>query len=399
MTDPEIAEALDLLGIELPGAGSARGAPPGQLFEDLFLRFQARVPFREGAGPLSPEELLSRWAAAGEGGGPSSRTGALLVLARALGFEVEPVAVRSDAHGAPAPVVRPVLLARLGPAGGGRRVVADAGLPMPGLLPLDGPPVDGFPTGYGRVRAEVRDREATLTLAAFGGEEELWRSDLAPMPVPSFPPDPTEEPGEAGPRLFRLLDDRVLRWEGGRLRVDDAWGRLDIPFAPGRTVLEELFAQPLADGDGEAAARKGGGAPTLTVREGRDGDAARIRALLSSPEGHAALLPPGLVARGTEPSGDGWSWTLATEDGAFVRRERVRTGAGEPLATVATVETIEGTGPFSVRRYTVEERPGAWRVLLAAELAGEIPPRGLAEGTRKALAFALVSEILALPED
>jgi hypothetical protein len=132
----------------------------------------------------------------------------------------------------------------------------------------------------------------------------------------------------------------------------------------------------------------------MTVREGREGGAAVVRALLASPEGHAALLPPGIVAVGTELSAEGWSWTLATEEGVFVRRERVRTG---PSGT--TVRTIEGTGPFASRRYTVEELPGAWRLRIAAELAGPIPSRGVPEGARKGLVFALVSEILALPVD
>ena len=87
---------------------------------------------------------------------------------------------------------------------------------------------------------------------------------------------------------------------------------------------------------------------------------------------------------------DGFERTLVGE-GEYLRRERV-TRLPDGIA-------VEAEGPlaiFRTRTWRLEKRPSGTRIRLLATPRDPVPPRGLAEGTRRRLVFELASELLAL---
>ncbi|MBK6404182.1 MAG: hypothetical protein IPF66_03570 [Holophagales bacterium] len=199
-----------------------------------------------------------------------------------------------------------------------------------------------------------------------------------------------EPGGEAEPgQLFRLLDDRLLRWRSGELEVSDAWSRLRIPF-PASAVegLEALFGPPIPElaGPPEQQVPE----PTLSVYHASTAALPRLQNLLADPAIHAALLPEGWTVTDLSVREDGFDRTLV-EGGTLLRRERIRL-LPEGIA-------VEAEGPlalFRVRRWRLEPRLSGTRLRVQATLRDPVPPHGLSEGTRRRLVFELASELLAL---
>lgn len=362
-------EALDLLGLE-------EGEPTPRAFEELFLRFQHRVPFRRGpsASPPGAEGLLRRYVAEGRGGRGKERRAAFVALARHIGHRVQEL----PARGADGSAAR-ALVARLE----GRDVLAGVDVPLPVIVPLE--PADAeIPSALGTLRVAEGEGGRTLLLDAHGATARL---------LTIGGDDGREEPErEVDGVLLRFLPDRVLRWSEGRMEIADPWSRLCYGIAGSETgVLEALFDQPVDDLTGVPACED---PPELTVFHEAPAPAAEVLALIATAEGVAALLPPGLAVRDVVEGEAGWSWTVDDEEGAPVRSEAVTR-----LADGVAITTTAGEHPVSERRLVV--RPaggaeGASRLVLTARLSRPVPPAGPNDSVRRTLVFHLAAELLAL---
>lgn len=361
------AEALEALGH--PGGT----LPEPRRLADLFARFQAQVPLRAVEPGGTPEQHLEAWLEEGAGLCGAARTAAFGAIAAAAGFDLSPALARhSDG---------PDRLVHLADGG---RLLLDSSFPLPFALSLD-PPAEGEATGYGTLSVRCPPEGAwELRLETRGDERPLFR--VRPGGAPE-----TGDPrlGCAGTRLFRLLDDRLLRWRDGILEVSDAWSRFRVPF-PAADVdgLEALFGPALPTLPPASAVP----APeaTLAAYHASAEEPARLLALLADPATHRALLPEGWTVDGATPFSDGFERTLL-EAGTFLRRERLRVAPDGVR--------VEATGPlalFRTRTWRLEPRASGTRLRLLATLRDPVPPRGLPEGTRRRLVFELASELLAL---
>ena len=360
-----VREALEALGH--PGGA----LPEPRLLAELFVRFQAQVPLRS-AGRGSVEERLTAWLEAGAGLCGEARTDAFATLAAEAGFALQ----TGHAHGA-AGDARTVLLSD------GGRLLFDVSFPLPVPVPLD-PPAEELATGYGSLQVRPAAAGPELLLETRGEERLLYRVDRAPASLAeSVPKGPSEET-----ELFRLLDDRLLRFRGGVLEVSDAWSRLRVPF-PARDGdgLEALFGPPPPRDDGREAAAN---PPTLAVYLASSVRPEALRALLADPESFARTLPEGWAATELELRADGFAWRVREGD-ELLRTERMR--------VVSDGLVLEAEGPlalFRSRTLRLKPRPGGTRLRLLATLRDPVPPRGLPDGTRRRLVFELASELLAL---
>lgn|GEM_PF-1393608 len=360
----------------LEALGHPDGAlPEPRLLADLFVRFQAQVPQRRAQPDLGPAGILAAWLEDGAGccGGPRVR--AFEALASAAGFALVPAA--AQAGDGP---VRRVLLADRG------RLLLDAGFPLAAPLCLD-PPVEGEGSGYGTLSVRPAGGDASEVLLETRGEERLLFRVSPGGPVP-----PTGNPGEEPtPILFRLLEDRLLRWRGGVLEISDSWSRLRLPFpASDADGLEAFFGPPIPAPGSAGPAKEPPSPPTLAVYHAGAADASRLNALLANPAVHAGLLPEGWSVERLVQREYGFDRTLV-EEGAFLRTER--------LTLLPDGIEVEAAGPlalFRKRAWRLEPRATGTRIRLQATLRDPVPPRGLPEGTRRRLVFELASELLAL---
>jgi hypothetical protein len=355
-----VAEALEALG------HPAGALPEPRLLADLFVRFQAQVPLR-AAAEAAPASHLAAWLEDGAGLCGEKRVAAFEALAAAAGFALARSAARH-----PDGTTRPVLLAE------GGRLLLDASFPLPVPLRLD-PPAEGEATGYGTISVRREEGLPSLNLETRGETRRLY--SVAPVAAD------VEGLAADGPGLFRLLDDRLVRWRDGVLEVADAWSRLRVPF-PAADVdgLEGVFGPPLPE------RLKAGPAPeaaTLSVYHASAEGAERLLSLLADPSVLAALLPDGWTVATREAREDGFEQELVA-DGVLLRRERVTRRPGG-LAVVAE-------GPlalFRTRRWHLEPRGAGTRLRIRATFRDPVPPRGLPDGTRRRLVFELASELLA----
>ena len=368
-----VREALEALG-------HPYGAlPEPRLLADLFVRFQAQVPLRRAQPDVGPAEILASWLEDGAGCCGGARVGAFAALASAAGFSVEEARARG-----PAGEPRRVLLAH------DRRVLLDPAFPLPAPLSLD-PPAEAESTGYGALSARPVDGERfEVLLETRGDERVLYR--IEPDGAPSRG-DRGREPvreAESG-QLYRLLDDRLLRWRSGALEVSDAWSRLRIPLpASDPESLEALFGPPIPEYEPSGPANLPVPEPTLSVYHASTSALPDLRSLLADPAVHASLLPQGWTVRGLSVREDGFDRTLV-EGGTLLRTERI--------TLVPEGMIVEAEGPlalFRTRTWRLQPRPAGTRLRVQATLRDPIPPRGLSEGTRRRLVFELASELLAL---
>ena len=360
-----VREALEALGH--PGGT----LPEPRLLAELFVRFQAQVPLRR-AGRGTPEERLAAWLEAGAGLCGEGRTAAFATLAAVAGFALETGHARGAAGDA-----RTVLLAD------GGRLLFDVSFPLPVPVSLD-PPAADLATGYGSLRVRPTAAGPELLLETRGQERLLYRVDLGPAAVH----DSVERELVGETELFRLLDDRLLRFRGGVLEISDAWSRLRFPF-PARDGdgLEALFGAPPPRDDGREAAVH---APTLAVYLASGARPEALRALLADPESFARTLPEGWTATDVAVRADGFAWSVR-EGEELLRTERMR--------IVPDGLVLEAEGPlalFRSRTLRLEPRPEGTRLRLLGVLRDPVPPRGLPEGTRRRLVFELANELLAL---
>jgi hypothetical protein len=356
-----VAEALEALG------HPAGALPEPRLLANLFVRFQAQVPLRASAG-AGPEEALAAWLEDGAGLCGAPRVAAFEALAAAAGFSLSRAGARH-----PDGTSRAVLLSE------GGRLLLDAAFPLPAPLPID-PPGEGEATGYGALSVRAADGLPALFLETRGDERELFRVEPAA--------GAGSAPGEEGPALFRLLDDRLLRWKDGVLEVSDAWSRLRAPLpATDADGLEALFGPPVPEGLPEGTPPA---AATLAAYHASAESPGRLRSLLADPETATALVPDGWTVENLARRGDGFDLDLV-EAGELLRRERV--------TILPDGSSVEAEGPlalFRTRTFRLEPRPFGTRLRLLATLRDPVPPRGLPEATRRRLVFELASELLAL---
>lgn len=368
-----VREALEALG------HSVGTLPEPRLLAALFVRFQAQVPLRRTPAGCGADEALAAWLDDGAGCCGDLRVRAFEALAVSAGFALEGARARGTAGEG-----HRVLLAH------DRRVLLDPSFPFPAPLSLD-PAAAGEPTGYGSL--SVR----TGTLGGFeihvetrGEERVLYRVEPGEaLPYGESGGGAISASGPEG--LFRLLEDRLLRWQSGVLEISDAWSRFRFPF-PASDVegLEALFGPPIPQLEPPGTTEAPASGATLAVYHASTAGAPRLRELLADPGVHAALLPEGWTAEGLSIHEDGFESRLV-EDGALLRKERV-TLRPDGIA-------VESEGPlalFRTRIWNLEPRPTGTRLQLLATLRDPVPPRGLPEGTRRRLVFELASELLAL---
>lgn len=364
----------------LEALGHTHGAlPQPRLLADLYVRFQAQVPLRRSPARLGADEALAAWLEDGAGCCGDPRVRAFEALAGAAGFVVEGARARG-----PAGENHRVLLVH------DRRVLLDPAFPLPAPLSLD-PPAEDESTGYGTLSVRKQgDLRFDVLLETRGDERVLYR--IGPGEAPSGGHRGREPVREAEPgQLFRLLDDRLLRWRSGALDISDAWSRLHVPFpASDAEGLAALFGLPIPEFEPSGQAKPPVPEPTLSVYHASKAAPPHLLSLLADPAVHASLLPEGWTARGLSVRQDGFDRTLV-EGGTLLRTERI-TLLRDGIA-------VEVEGPLALYRtltWRLEPRPVGTRLRVLATLRDPIPPRGLPEGTRRRLVFELASELLAL---
>ena len=368
-----VREALEALG------HSVGAVPESRLLADLFVRFQAQVPLRRAPEGFGADEALASWLEDRAGCCGESRVRAFEALAVAAGFAVEGAHARG-----PRGERHRVLLAN------GRRVLLDLAFPLPAPLSLD-PAAEAGSTGYGALSVRARGGERLEVLLETRGDERVLYSVEPGEALSEGEREDASCRGARPEELFRLLDDRLLRWRSGVLEVSDAWSRLRIPLpASDSEGVAALFGLPIPELEPPEAAKRPGPGPTLAVYHASAAGGPSLQTLLADPAVHATLLPEGWTVEGLSVREDGFERTLV-EEGARLRTERI--------TLLPDGITVEAEGPlalFRTRTWRLEPRPAGTRLRLLATLRDPVPPRGLPEGTRRRLVFELASELLAL---
>jgi hypothetical protein len=364
-------DVINTMGVDavLDALGLERRPPDARFFEDVFLRFQRRIACETLTRPagdpkaFDAEGFFAEWVEEERGLAGEERARAFEWLARALGFDVSlaegacahpwEAARRDDecrgaGQGGSSSKVNDIAAVHRAVVASteGRRILADAGFPLPVLLPLD-PPAREIPTGFGNLSSAVAPEGSILvTCDARGEVAELLR--IFPAPTASF--IPLEELSRTSPGAsarhendevfaLRLLEDRVLFWSAGRMTILDAWSRLEYALpASERTAIEKLFVLELGD--------------VVLPREADE-----------DPEEPATLSVFHISP-------------VATDD---ARRRSVRERPAYSLV--------------ASRELRVEESGAGSRLSIHATLAGPVPPAGPGEAVRKTLVFHLVSEL------
>jgi hypothetical protein len=365
MDTARVDAVLDALGLE-------RRPPDGRFFEDVFLRFQRRIACETLTRPagdpqaFDAERFFAEWVEEERGLVGVERTRAFEWLAVNCGFEVtlahgtcvRPWAAperhevwRSAGNGGFSSKVKGAEAHRLVVASvEGRRILADAALPLPVLLTLD-PPAQEIPTGMGSLSATVApDGSVRVTCDGRGEVAELLRL-LPALTARSFPLEElSRTPPGASARhendevfALRLLDDRVLFWRSGRMTILDAWSRLEYALpASERSAIEKLFAIEL----------------------------------------EGVSLPEEPYEK--DPSAPAMLSVFHLSPVAADKAQRRIVRETPPYSLVAS------------RELRVEQSGAGSRLGIHATLAGRVPPVGPGEAVRKTLVFHLVSELFEL---
>jgi hypothetical protein len=334
VTRPAARAWLEALGLE-------PRLPDTRFLEDLFHVFQRRVAYETltrpagDAGLFDAEAFSGTWPEEERGLTGEERARAFAWFAGELGFACEleesicsrpwaNVEGRSEAHRS--------AIARVE----GHRILADAGFPIPLLIPLELPSKE-IPSSFGTLSIAAADEENggsfRVLCDARGEIAELLRLGTGAGARGEAP---------SAPLALRVLDDRVLYWSGGLMTVLDAWSVLVYPLAADRAAFEALFALNL-DGVDLPAIEAADVAPNLTVY-------------------HTVPLPPEDVRRGLERAAPPESDLVAAPE-AFI-----------------------------------EAVPGGSRIARRARFRAPVPAAGPGESVRRTLAFHLAMDLLRLGE-
>jgi hypothetical protein len=271
---------------------------------------------------------------------------------------------------------------------GGSPLLLDPGLPLPFPLRLDSLPSETS-CGWGRLSLKANAAGLDLSCEARGRTWSLATYGGRPVGVESDESDESE-----APYARRVLEDRTVTLRAGRVVVSDAWSVLDLP-APPAALVRDLLGTELPEGAAELLAGSTPAPirpPTLAVFHRAEAKPPALLGRLATPAGYLSILPPETRAEEVHEDEAGFTWTLAAA-GAFLRRERVQR-LGDGIA----VEVLDGRFPLKGRRYVLEADAEGTLLCLRAELAWEVPPRGLAETVRRTLVFHTASELLAVAE-
>jgi arylamine N-acetyltransferase len=390
----EILESLDL----------SRARPGAGFLAALFARFNARIPFEnaskivrhaevrdEAMRPRTPGIFWADHLRGGTGGTCFARTAALESVLAALGFRTRRVLGRVLRRGDHAALL---VETPSGPS------IVDVGFPLPAILPartgvvatpLGELGVEEGPEGFRiEFREGVPDGPRSLEIFSAAVTEErfaaMWRR--------------TFRAGSRflrGVRLRRDLDNRVLSFSGGEVRVDDLHSRLRLGLSDASAAaLAELFgideqilsrAMALSP---PASARPGA---TLTSYFRVEGGAREAFDAIGTPEAYRRLLEGmGEIVR-EEPTSRGHRFVVDAPSKAQASRmeEDIVT---DPVARRVSVVRLRGGVP-SESSYAVTEREGRTLLVREARLSGEREDLLRNDSLRGRLAGALALDLLA----
>ena len=370
----EILEAL-----ELP-----RSAPGIGYLQALFARFNERVPF-ESASKIArnadvprleekartPEIFWADYLASGAGGTCFARVAAFEALLSELQF-----AARFALGRVQADFDHAALRVSLE----GRAWIADAGFPLPALLPDDASETEEIETPRGslRVTPGLRGRRVEILGGVPEGPRELEIFNAPVSPAEFLKKwEKTWRPDSkflTSVVLHREKDGRAVSFASGEIRVDDRHSRTRMPLAaPRAPALEEQFgvARELLE---RAFAIAGDPEPAIDCAEVDvylevEASAAASFDAIATVEGYRGLMEGVARVDAEEPAGEGWRLRLlppaaagddAAAEGAAIDEEitpdqaglalRVRRGSRESF-----YQAIERGGrTFLLRRLVLD---------------------------------------------
>ncbi len=357
-----VEEVLEALGLE-------RRRPGAAYLRELFGAFNRRVPFESASKivrdrdvaassgkPRLPELFWEEHVALGTGGTCFARVAAFARLTEALGFEPAPIL-----GGITGPRNHASILYALE----GRTWLADAGYPLPALLPLE---TSSHETAIGSCEFSVSARSASLRFVS--GPEAGRVIDFFFDPVSEDEFRTEWERTFAKTSLFlrevvvRKPDaHRVLRFFRGAVDVTDAHSRATVPLAGNRaeklaSIFEidaGLLSRALSiAGDADPAR------PTARIEAyGHAPDAEMRFRALATPEGYARFLA-GLGAVEIEEAGEGrWRAIVRPESGD---------AAVEEIEAAGDLLRIRRAGAFPESGFSLDRSAGEPRLVRFAEL-------------------------------
>jgi hypothetical protein len=278
----------------------------------------------------------------------------------------------------------------------GREWLCDVGFPLSVLLPARAGRTEGAVCGY-----EVSETARGLRVDFDGGVPEgprgleVFRDSISDAEFrarweATFRP---ESKFVSQVLLHRLLENRVLVFARGQLRVDDRHSRLTLPLTPPRApALAELFGVDAgvlseafeAAGDPEPAASDAALSVYLESPETAD----RAFAAIASPQGYARLFE-GVGEASVRSSGPlRFTATLAPPDaagGAAVEEE-------VDIRLDRRSLVVERGGQVS--EWSAEERGGRTWLIRRAKLPGPRPDLLRNDSLRGRLAGTLAVDLL-----
>jgi N-acetyltransferase len=374
--------------------------PSLPFLEKLFGRFLARVPFETASKiirnqtvaysvekPRTPDVFWGDFLASGAGGTCFARVAAFDALLQALGFTSRKVLGR---------VERDFDHAALFVTIGGREWLADAGFPLPALIPAGG----------GEVETEIATLSATATPRGLevhflsGVPDGPRRLEVFRAPVAdeeflghwrdTFRPD---SKFLGGVSLYRRDGPRNVKFARGEIRVDDLHTRTRIPLPSERAPrLSEIFG---VDEDLLRRAFAIAGDPDPEISDARitawlsvDADPASAFRAIGSPDAYRQLMEG--VA---DVTGDGWRFRLSPPGaGEAGFEEEV---APDPERRALAVRRRYPDGREVALEFRVEERNGETWLVREAVLSGAREDLLRNDHARGRLAGTLAVDLLA----
>ena len=373
--------------------------PSLHLFERLFSRFNSRVPFETASKilrdtdvadpaekPRVPEIFWRDFLERGTGGTCFARVAAFDALASRLGFATRRALGR---------VLKDFDHAAVFVEIGGREWIADAGFPLPALLPAGG----------GEVETQVVSLAATETLRGVlvrflsGVPEGPRKLEIFREPVgdEKFLAR-WRETFDSGSKFLREVSlrrqepSRTTAFSRGEVRVDDLHSRARIPLPRDRPRrLSEIFA---VDEGTLARAFSIAGDPEPEISDARiaaylavDATPENAFGAIATPDGYRRLMEG--VA---DVSGEGWNFRFSPPGTAGAGFQERITPDSSGRALEVTRHYADGRiAPLSLR---VEAREGETWLVREAVLSGPREDLLVNDSARGRLAGALAADLL-----